>query len=599
MTASNNRFLERAETYFKRRAFSEPVFIGDDLIACLDDASGTKQVSVIAVSTGEITPLTSFPDRMISLRGSKQSGRIVFGMDKDGDERQQLWAIDAVGSEPRRLNHADAAMHEPGPLSASGELVLYRSNAREFATFDVVALGTDGNEPEIWLEGAGQVTPAALHPDGNSALVIKLNGNMDADLLLVRPDGTFDNLTPHDSEQWILDADFDATGGGAYLTTNHEREFCALIHLDIASGERTVVFESAWDVETFSLSPDGMKAIVAVNENGATRLLLLDLKSGDRKNVAVPPGVADSFSWSPDGTSVAFGFSTAEAPSAIVLADLHGRCRVLASEHGKRPATVVPEAITYKTFDGRQIPAFFFRPAGDGPFPAVIEIHGGPEHQRHLDYNVRSGPAIQYLVSLGYAVLALNVRGSTGYGKAYCHLDDKGLRLDSVTDVVHAGQWLKERDDIIADKIAVFGASYGGFMTLAALAFHPEHWAAGIELVGIGNFVTFLERTSAWRRAHREAEYGSLADDREMLERISPVHQIDQITAPLLIFHGREDPRVPVYESEQMAEALKARGIDVGLTIFEDEGHSITKRKNILAAFAEMGDFLNRVLTSA
>jgi dipeptidyl aminopeptidase/acylaminoacyl peptidase len=133
-------------------------------------------------------------------------------------------------------------------------------------------------------------------------------------------------------------------------------------------------------------------------------------------------------------------------------------------------------------------------------------------------------------------------------------------------------------------------------MTLAALAFHPEHWAAGIELVGIGNFVTFLERTSAWRRSHREAEYGSLADDREMLERISPIHKIDHITAPLLIFHGREDPRVPVYESEQIATALQERGIEVGLTIFEDEGHSITKLKNILAAHAEMGAFLDRVM---
>ena len=598
MTAVAPDYAQLAERYFKRRALSEPVFISDDLIACLDDASGTKQVSVITRSTGEITPLTSYADRMISLRGSKQSGRIVFGMDKDGDERQQLYTIDAPGQEPRRLTHADGAMHEPGPLSASGELILYRSNAREFSTFDVVALGTDGSEPEIWLEGGGQVSPVALHPDGDSALVIRLNGNMDADLLLVQSDGKSVNLTPHDWEQWVLDATFDKTGSGVYLLTNFDREFVALVHLNLATGERTTVVESEWDVEAFSLAPDGESAVVSINKNGASKPFMLDFATGKRTAIAVPQGVADKFSWSPDGSTVAFGFSTSEAPAAIVTSDRAGHCTVVASEHGERPTTVSPEAITYTTFDGLEIPAFFFRPEGDGPFPAVIEIHGGPEHQRHLDYNVRSGPAIQYLVALGYAVLALNVRGSTGYGKSYSHLDDKGLRLDSVTDVVYAGQWLKAREDIVSDKIAVFGASYGGFMTLASLAFHPEHWAAGIELVGIGNFVTFLERTSAWRRKHREAEYGSLEEDREMLERISPVHKIDQVVAPLLIFHGREDPRVPVYESEQMAEALQARGVDVGLTIFEDEGHSITKRKNILAAFAEMGAFLDRVLAT-
>jgi dipeptidyl aminopeptidase/acylaminoacyl peptidase len=598
MTGVDDRYARLAETYFSRRAFSEPVYIGDDLVACLDDATGTKQVSAIRVSTGEITPLTSYAQRMISVRGSKQSGRIVFGMDKDGDERQQLYVIDAIGAEPRRITHNDGAMHEPGPLSPSGEVILYRSNARDFAVFDVVALGTDGNEPEIWLEGGGQVSPVAIHPDGDSALVIRLNGNMDADLLHVRSDGSSLNLAPHETEQWIFDADFDAEGTGVYFISNHEREFTALMHIDLASGDRTVVYESEWDVDLFSLSPDGAKAIVGVNENGATKPVIVDFASGQRTPVRVPPGTVDKFSWSPDGSTIVFGFSSAEAPSAIIATDVHGRCRVVASEHGARPATAAPVAITYPTFDGRDIPAFFFRPEGDGPFPAVIEIHGGPEHQRHLDYGIRSGPAIQYLVALGYAVLALNVRGSTGYGKTYCHLDDKGLRLDAVTDIVHAGRWLKQRDDIIADKVAVLGASYGGFMTLAALAFHPEHWAAGIELVGIGNFVTFLERTSAWRRSHREAEYGSLADDREMLERISPIHKIDQIAAPLLIFHGREDPRVPVYESEQMAAALQERGIEVGLTIFEDEGHSITKRTNILAAHAEMGAFLNRVLDS-
>ncbi|MEZ4495685.1 MAG: alpha/beta fold hydrolase [Thermomicrobiales bacterium] len=308
-------------------------------------------------------------------------------------------------------------------------------------------------------------------------------------------------------------------------------------------------------------------------------------------------GRRGQFSWSPDGSTVAFGFRLLRSAGGD-RDERSGRTRtVVASEHGERPTTVSPEAITYTAFDGLEIPAFFFRPEGDGRFPAVIEIHGGPEHQRHLDYNVRSGPAIQYLVALGYAVLALNVRG-TGYGKSYSHLDDKGLRLDSVTDVVHAGQWLRRIEDIDFDKIAVFGASYGGFMTLASLAFHPGA-LGGRHRTRRHRELRHLPRT-ALRLATQApgSRVRFLEEDREMLERISPVHKIDQVVAPLLIFHGREDPRVPVYESEQMAEALQARGVDVGLTIFEDEGHSITKRKNILAAFAEMGAFLDRVLAT-
>ncbi len=279
-----------------------------------------------------------------------------------------------------------------------------------------------------------------------------------------------------------------------------------------------------------------------------------------------------------------------------MLADLDGNARIIAQGPATESlAAVSPEAVSYQTWDGREVPAFFFRPSTDGPFPVLVEIHGGPESQRRLDWTT-NGPSLQYIVSLGIGVLALNVRGSTGYGKEYAHLDDREKRLDAVKDVEYAVRWLRERDDVHPDRIAVYGISYGGFMTLSCLTRLPELWAAGVEMVGMAHLGTFLERTGPWRRTHREGEYGSLENDREMLEEVSPLPLVDQIAAPLLVFHGRQDARVPLFESEQIVEAVQRRGLDVELQVYDDEGHIFSKRPNLIDAYGRMGTFLTRHL---
>lgn len=587
--------MKRAEAYFGRPSFSAPVFIGNDEIAFLDDRSGTTQVSVLTISDGSVAAKTSFVDRVQTLKASSRTGRILFGMDDAGNERQQLWTFGADG-EPVRLTTALSSIHEPGALSKKGDYVLFRSNARDEATFDAVGMSLDTGEQEIWLQEGGQVMPADLSSDGQTALVVRLNGNLDSDLLLVTRDGDVTNLTPHDDEQWIHGASFDNEGTGVWLASNHGRDMVALVHLDIASGERRIVFEADWDVETFKVSPDGSVIAVEVNEDGASRAFLIPADgTGTPMPLSIPVGVIDQFTWSPDSSSVAFGFSSVEHPSVIMLADRDGAVRKVAEAGSDAPKTYAPEFIHYETWDGRKVPAYFFRPEGEGPFPVLVDIHGGPESQRRLNYSP-SGPVLQYLTSLGMAVLSLNVRGSTGYGKEYSHLDDKGKRLDSVKDVEYAVKWLRERDDVQSDKIAVYGRSYGGFMTLASLVFYPDLWAAGVNMVGIANFVSFLERTGPWRRKHREAEYGELENDREMLERISPLNHIDNIKVPLMVVHGRRDPRVPLFEAEQVVEAVRKNGQDVELLIFEDEGHAISKRKNQLAAFVMMGEFLGKHL---
>jgi dipeptidyl aminopeptidase/acylaminoacyl peptidase len=225
----------------------------------------------------------------------------------------------------------------------------------------------------------------------------------------------------------------------------------------------------------------------------------------------------------------------------------------------------------------------------------VVFVHGGPEGQFRPTFQ----PLVQHLVSTGMAVLAPNVRGSSGYGKAYLHLDDVRLRMDSVADLAHAVSWLRDTGRADASKIAVYGGSYGGFMVLAALTTYPDLWAAGVDLVGIANFVTFLENTGPWRRHLREAEYGSLEHDREFLESISPINHVERIKAPLLVIHGANDPRVPIGETEQMVERLRALGRTVEFLRLDDEGHQISKLKNRLTAYPMVSDFLRQHLQAS
>jgi dipeptidyl aminopeptidase/acylaminoacyl peptidase len=250
-----------------------------------------------------------------------------------------------------------------------------------------------------------------------------------------------------------------------------------------------------------------------------------------------------------------------------------------------------PETIRYRSFDGRQIPAFWFRPTGPGPWPVVVDVHGGPESQRRVAF----APVTQFLLARGFAVLAPNVRGSTGYGKTYCHLDDVERRMDAVADLAAATDWLRGQPDA-TDRVAVMGQSYGGFMTLAALTTYPERWAAGVDVVGIANWLTFFEQTGPWRRSTRAAEYGDPQHDAALLRELSPIHKAERIVAPLLVIHGRHDPRVPLGEAEQIAGALRAAGRDVELIVFDDEGHGLVKRQNRIVGYGAVARFLGRVL---
>jgi dipeptidyl aminopeptidase/acylaminoacyl peptidase len=256
-----------------------------------------------------------------------------------------------------------------------------------------------------------------------------------------------------------------------------------------------------------------------------------------------------------------------------------------------RSSYASPETVRYETFDGLQIPALYYRPAGaQGRLPVVVRVHGGPEGQSRPIFDA----VTQFFLNRGYAVFLPNVRGSTGYGRAYSHLDDVRRRMDSVKDLAACVGWLTAHGAAAPGRIAVMGGSYGGFMTLAAVTNYPELWAAGVDIVGIANWRTFLENTGPFRRRHREAEYGNLEEDGEFLDEISPIAKAGEIRAPMIILHGANDPRVPVGESEQIAAILREHEVPVVYHRYPDEGHGLVKLHNKVHGYTAIGDFLDR-----
>ena len=376
------------------------------------------------------------------------------------------------------------------------------------------------------------------------------------------------------------------------------------MRLDLANGLWDTVIGPLYDLEYFTLSADGRYIAFSLNQDGYSRLELLDLARGiARPGPTLPDGVLgvydERLAFSPDTSALAFSYTTPRSSSNVYVWDWaamgQGVRALTHMTHGGIPteAFVDAELVGYPTFDNRPIPAWLYRPrAGQEPTPVVVIVHGGPEWQARPWFDFLA----QYLVTRGYAVLAPNVRGSTGYGNAYSHLDDVEKRLDSVADLAHAAHWLRTQPEFDGGRIAVLGGSYGGYMVLAALAFHPELWAAGVDIVGIANFVTFLENTSEYRRQHRESEYGRLVEDRALLERVSPINYVERMTAPLLVIHGANDPRVPLSEAEQLVARLAALGRPAEVLVFDDEGHGVKLLKNKRVAYPAIAHFLDRVL---
>ncbi len=552
----------------------------------------TNQVHQVKFPGGARTQLTFFPDRIAAAAYQPVDGNsFVFLKDLGGGEFFQLYRYDLPTGDITLLTDGKSRTTNPR-WSYQGDRIAYGSTKRT------------GNDVDIWVVNAKDSSSARMvaqmegggwgvsdwSPDGKQLLVTNFISAAESYVWLIDvASGKKDLLTPKPGGETIFygNARFAKDGKGAYLTSDADAEFQRLVYMDLASRKTTVLTPGLkWDVDDFDLSKDGHWIAFESNEDGIGVLHVLDTRTN--KEVPVPKlpiGVIRDVLWRDNSREVAFSLSTASQPFDAYSVDMaSGKVeRWTFSETGglNTSGFAEPKLIHWKSWDDRSISGFLYKPPAkfSGKHPVIIAIHGGPEGQVRPDFVGRDN---YYLNELGIAIIYPNVRGSIGYGKTFQKLDNGFLREGSYKDINSLLDWIQRQPDIDAGKVLITGGSYGGFMTLAVATNYNDRICCSVDVVGPSNLVTFLEHTSGYRKDLRRVEYGDERDPkmREYLERIAPANNAKNITKPLFVIAGQNDPRVPASESAQMVEVVRKNGTPVWWLLGKDEGHGFAKKKN-------------------
>jgi len=578
------------------------------------DDSGCTQLIEIAPDGG-VTPLTALPGAC-SGRYIPGERVVIVSHDDGGNENHQLSLLRlAEPVAPASLDDLEPLVRDPRYMHTLADVaagrICYFTNRRNGVAFDPVIRDLATGAERTLLLGDHRYDAAALSPDGTVLAVsvsspVTANAEHIALADLTAPPGEerLTEVTPADAPAMNGVLCWTPGSDALIFSSNNDREFLAIARYELASGLRTwLVTDDSADLLGW-LSPDGTTLLVERNDEGASALALHDAASGEEITGIALPATGNTGGirippphWAPDSRSAVFSISAPELPGDALLVTASGQVRQLT--HSARAlggaAPALPEHHRIPSFDGELVPCLVYRAGDRAASPlegsAVIFVHGGPEAQARQNFSTE----VQSLAAAGHTVLVPNVRGSTGYGKRWYSADDKRRRLDSVADLAALHAYLPKLG-VDPARAALWGGSYGGYMVLAGLAFQPDLWAAGVDIVGIASFVTFLENTSAYRRAYREREYGTLAEDRDFLVAASPVTHIDAIRAPLFIIHGANDPRVPLTEAEQIHAAMTSRGRECEILVYGDEGHGLAKRANRADALPKAFAFLARHL---
>lgn len=545
---------------------------------------------------GQIEQVTDFPDRVLSVYHAPSGNRTVIGMDRKGNEKEQFYLLEEKQTE--ELVISEEHFHHFGGWSPDETKIAFSSNRRHPGYFDIYVLDVALKVEQVVFQVNGNCTPICWTKDGSQLVLNMPDTNIDQSFYVLdlktaklSKIGAEHALARNQSLQLTKD------GQGGFFVSDKGRDALAIHQFkfqSLAESEELLAIGN-WDIEEIKLSPDGSQLAFTVNEGGISKLGVYDVDNKTHHLIEeIPNGVFDSLSWISEKELV-LGVKSPIFPGDIwkvsLVTNKSERLTFVGEEKEVEHLWVQPELCTFSSFDGLEVPYFLYGKQEHSQ-PVVIYVHGGPEHQIRAEFN----PVIQYLAANGFAVVAPNVRGSMGYGRSYVKLDDVRKRMNSVADLKELANDLVENHGVDRGRIGIMGRSYGGFMVLAALTHYPDVWAAGVDIVGISHFKSFLENTGSWRRALREFEYGSLKDDTDFFEEIAPLNHTAEITAPLLVFHGRNDTRVPVSEAEQLTADLQKQGKPVELVIFEDEGHQTEKIENHIKMNTMIVEFMQKHL---
>lgn len=568
------------------------------------DKSGVFNVYALPIAGGEPVQITrSTTNATIAVSYFPNDGRILYTADQGGNELNHLYVRLADGTE-RDLTPGQNLKAMFVGWNADGRTFYVATNEREAAAFDIYAYDAATLERRLIFRNPGGFIPAEVSRDGRWVGLAKANTSADSDVYLaeVGSDAPPRHVTPHRGNVAFNLYGFTPDSRGLVYATNETSEFDQAVTYDIAGGTRTPLVAADWDVMFVMYSPSGRYRVHSVNADGSTALTITDTRTGRPVTLrGVPAGDLGGVRFNRDETQIAFTIASDTSPADIFVANLaSGEARRLT--RALNPAIDERQLVTatverFRSYDGTQIPGILYRPRGASAahqVPAIVLVHGGPGGQSRRGYSAQ----IQHLVNNGYAVYAINNRGSSGYGKTFFHLDDRRHGDVDLRDVTASRDWLAGQD-WISDRVAVMGGSYGGYITAAAMAFHPTTFDVGINIFGVTNWVRTLESIPAWWGAQRAAlfdEMGDPATDAERHRRISPLFHANRIQRPMLVVQGANDPRVLKVESDELVAAIRANNVPVEYVIFPDEGHGFLRKQNRIDASEAYLRFLNQHL---
>jgi dipeptidyl aminopeptidase/acylaminoacyl peptidase len=566
------------------------------------------QLHEVKLPGGARRQLTFTPEPVGGGSWQPKLGRyLVFAQDTGGGEFYQYYRLDPDTGRITLLTDGKSR-NGSGRFSRKGELFAYTSTRRTGRDTDVWVMNPAEPRSDrllCELSGGGWGVSDWSEDASKLLLVEYISINKSRLYLADAKTGAKELLTPDEAGAVAYgDARFAKDGRSIFCTTDKGSEFLRLVRLDLSTKAITPLTQDiSWDVDEFDLSPDGKTIAFITNEDGVGKVHLIAAGSGKQLRAPeLPLGIPSGVTWHENGQDLAFNFNSAKSPTDAYSYNVRTRKldRWTESETGGLNPTgfIEPELVRVKSFDGLPVSGFLYRPDAKkfpGRRPVIVSIHGGPEGQSRPIFQGRNN---YYLNELGVAVLYPNVRGSTGYGKTFLTLDNGFKREDSVKDIGAFLDWVAKDAGLDAERIAVMGGSYGGYMTLASLVHFSDRLRCGIDVVGISSFVTFLKNTQDYRRDLRRVEYGDERDPAMAghLERISPLNNVTKIRKPLFVVQGQNDPRVPVTEAEQMVKAIRDQGGVVWYLMAKDEGHGFGKKKNADFQFLSMIGFLQEFL---
>lgn len=553
----------------------------------------TNQIHLLKMAGGARTQITFYDEPVTTATYEPVDGNyFLFLKDVGGNEFSQIYRYDVKDGNVTLLTDGGRTQNGGLAWSNAGKFIAYGSTKRNGADRDIYImdpLHPETNKMILQVQGGGWAVIDWSNDDKQLLVSEGISVNESHLWLVDAASGNKTSLTPEGEKNVAYGiAFFSKDGKGIYFTTDKDNEFQRLAYIDLDTKKINYLTSSIhWDIDNAAIAKDGNQIAFTVNEAGVSKLYLLSVATQTFKEVKnIPVGVITSLQWHNNNKDLALGINNARSPSDIYVLDARTQqlTRWTESELGGMVASElsIPELITWKSFDNREISGFYYKPNKKftGKRPVIINIHGGPEGQSQPIFLGRSN---YYLNELGVAIILPNVRGSTGYGKTFVAMDNGMKREESVQDIGALLDWIQQQPDLDASRIMVTGGSYGGYMTLAVATHYNDRIRCALDVVGISNFNTFLKNTESYRRDLRRVEYGDERDTAmaAFFEKISPLNNASKIKKPLFIVAGGNDPRVPISESVQMAETVKKNGTDVWFLEAKDEGHGFRKKNNI------------------